>query len=106
MAFQGFVGVEVFTRGFDVAVAHELLHGHDIDPPLEEPGGVGMPKFVEGGVGDFRGVGDPFESSEEVGFAPAFLCRKDPVGGWGKIRRERSWSQARQPVPVADHLRW
>ena len=65
-ALQGFVGVEVFPRGFDVAVAHEFLDRHDIAAALEQSRRVGVAEFVERGIGNFGGGADLFEPTQEV----------------------------------------
>ena len=34
LAFEGFVGVQVLARGFDVAMAHQLLDGDNVAAAL------------------------------------------------------------------------
>jgi len=76
---QRFVGVEVLPRGFDVAVAHELLDGHDVAAAFEEPCRVGVPEFVERGVGHFGGGNFLQRAQERVCRPPRLVGNSLPA---------------------------
>jgi len=47
-------------------MTHELLDGDDVGAALKEPRCVRVPKFVQGGVGHFCCLGNPFQIAEQV----------------------------------------
>ena len=71
--------------GFDVAVAEETLNGDDVGARLQEPRGVGMSEFVEGGLFYLCLGRDVFESPEKVACSPALGIGENPFGGPGEI---------------------
>ena len=94
LAFAGFVRIEVFSRGVDVAMSHELLDGDNIAAAFKEPRGVGVAELVQCRVRDLEFDFDVVAFDADVITGDISRCRRaedrsardveDGAVPWGK----------------------